>query len=342
MGLDRWLSRQNPAYRPVLQSTTHKWVVLFLYLLTERTVSMKKRTLFLILMHIAILSAMALGVLKFSEEITALKSSGYGFLQQAKSGPAVTFADVEDLAPFEENGDAWHNRCDLIYHAAGGLDGLDYSNSRDALEHTLALGNRFIEIDFRYTSDGQLVCARDWADITKDGTAPSSEDFRDLKIYGKFATMTGRDLIGFMEAYPDLYIIIDTKENGAVQVVTDLAALCAGDETILSRFIIQLYDFESKAAIVEAYPFPDDQFLFTAYKYGTGKPAEILKNCYEQNIRIITVPHGAWSDQVIAHFTEKGFVLYEHTVNRPDEAREALARGIRGLYTDFLSPADLA
>ena len=154
--------------------------------------------------------------------------------------------------------------------------------------------------------------------------------------------MTGRDLIGFMEAYPDLYIIIDTKENGAVQVVTDLAALCAGDETILSRFIIQLYDFESKAAIVEAYPFPDDQFLFTAYKFGTENPAQIMKLCYQENVPVITVEYGKWNAETIQKFAEKGFVIFEHTVNRPDEAREALARGIRGLYTDFLSPADLA
>lgn len=302
---------------------------------------MKRRTLFLILMHLAILGAMALGVLKFSEEITALKSSGYGFLQQAKSGPAVTFADVEGLPAFSPEEDAWHTRCDLIYHAAGGIDGLDYSNSRDALEHTLSLGNRFVEIDFRYTADGHLVCARDWADITADGAAPTLAAFRELKIYGKYATITAAELIGYMKAYPDLSIIIDTKEDGAVQVVRDLVGLCGNDDSLLGRFIIQLYDFESKAAIVSAYPFADGQFLFTAYKYGTGKPAEILKNCHAQNIRVITVPQGSWTAETIAHFTEKGFVLYEHTVNRPDEAREALARGIRGLYTDFLSPADL-
>ena len=120
------------------------------------------------------------------------------------------------------------------------------------------------------------------------------------------------------------------------------AALCAGDETILSRFIIQLYDFESKAAIVEAYPFPDDQFLFTAYKFGTENPAQIMKLCYQENVPVITVEYGKWNAETIQKFAEKGFVIFEHTVNRPDEAREALARGIRGLYTDFLSPADLA
>lgn len=304
---------------------------------------MKKKKLLLLLMHVAVLGILALGVLKYSDEITTLKNSAYSALQAARSGgQSVTFASLESLEPLAHRDGAWYNRCDLIYHAAGGIDGLDYSNSRNALELTLENGSRFIEIDFRYTADGQLVCARDWADLTQSGEAPTLEAFRDMKIYGKYATLTAVDLIGYMQIHPDLYIIIDTKESSAVQVVTDLVSMCQGDDGLIRRFIIQLYDFESKAQILTAYPFADENFLFTAYKYGAGKPAEILKHCHEQNIAVITVPHGSWSAETIAHFTDLGFVLYEHTVNRPDEAREALSRGIRGLYTDFLMSADLA
>lgn len=303
---------------------------------------MTKKRLFLLLMHCAILCALALGVLKYSEEITTFKNSAYSALQATRNGKqTVTFSALEGLEPLSHMDDAWYQQCDLIYHAAGGIDGLTYSNSKDALELTLDNGSRFIEIDFRYTSDGQLVCARDWADLTASGEAPTAEEFRDTKIYGKYSTLTAAELLDYMRFFSDLYIIIDTKESGAVQVVTDLVALCQEDDALIRRFIIQLYDFESKAQILGAYPFADENFLFTAYKYGTGKPAEILKNCHEQNISVITVPHGSWSAETIAHFTDLGFVLYEHTVNRPDEARDALNRGVHGLYTDFLMPEDL-
>ena len=33
--------------------------------------------------------------------------------------------------------------------------------------------------------------------------------------------------------------------------------------------------------------------------------------------------------------------VYEHTINRADEAALALERGISGIYTDNLTPADL-
>lgn len=303
---------------------------------------MKKKKILLLLMHCALLGAMALGVLKYSEEITNLKNRGYTALQAAQNrSQSVSFASLESLEPLSHNDDAWYRQCDLIYHAAGGIDGLTYTNSKDALELTLANGSRFIEIDFRYTSDGQLVCARDWADLTQTGEAPTSDAFRDMKIYGKYSTLSAADLLSYMRHYPDLYIIIDTKESGAVQVVSELVSLCEKDDSLIRRFIIQLYDFDSKDRILTTYPFADENFLFTAYKYGAEKSAEILKHCHEQNIAVITVPHGSWSAETIAHFTDLGFVLYEHTVNRPDEAREALTRGIRGLYTDFLMPDDL-
>lgn len=303
---------------------------------------MKKRTFFLILMHCAIFGILAMGVLKYSEEITNLKYSGYAALQAAKKdSQSVSLSSMESLSPLTHSGEEWYHRCDLIYHAAGGIDGLTYTNSKDALEHALDNGSRFIEIDFRYTSGGQLVCARDWADITPDGQAPSDEEFRNLKIYGKYSALTASDLLDYMQNFGDLYIIIDTKESDAVRVVTDLVALCNGDDSLIRRLIIQLYDFESKQQILSVYPFADENFLFTAYKYGIEAPANILKHCHEQNIAVITVPHGSWPAETIIHFTETGFFLYEHTVNRPDEAREAMQRGVHGLYTDFLIPEDL-
>ena len=40
-------------------------------------------------------------------------------------------------------------------------------------------------------------------------------------------------------------------------------------------------------------------------------------------------------------FSKRSFRTYEHTINRVDEAALALERGISGIYTDNLTPADL-
>lgn len=38
------------------------------------------------------------------------------------------------------------------------------------------------------------------------------------KVYRKYTTMTATELIGYMEDYPELHIIMDTKEEEQVEV----------------------------------------------------------------------------------------------------------------------------
>ena len=53
----------------------------------------------------------------------------------------------------------------IINHACGGIDGNSYTNSTEALDNSIKSNCESVEIDFRYTSDGTLICAHDWEDI---------------------------------------------------------------------------------------------------------------------------------------------------------------------------------
>ena len=303
---------------------------------------MKKKTILLLLWHLAVLGAIALCMLMFPEEMIELKTNLRRELNSAKNNiQSSSFEEFDGHAPIALEEAAWYQDAPLIYHAGGGIDGLTYSNSREALEHTLAQGSRYVEMDFLFTSDNHLVCAHDWHDISDSRLAMTAAEFKDLKIYGKYTSMTASELVEFMTAYEDLYIVIDTKEDDMVSVVLELVRLAGEDPTLCSRFIIQLYDSGIRQQLQEHYEFTNSNFLFTAYKFGTENPAQIMKLCYQENVPVITVGYGNWNKEIIQKFRDKGFLIYEHTVNRPDEAMEALARGIRGLYTDFLSPDDL-
>ena len=50
----------------------------------------------------------------------------------------------------------------MIAHAGGGINGINYSNSIEALNHNYAKGFRYFEMDFSWTSDNKLVCLHDW------------------------------------------------------------------------------------------------------------------------------------------------------------------------------------
>lgn len=281
-------------------------------------------------------------MLKFPEEIIDLKASLRQRISSAITGFRLNSVRESDVYPvISHTGDEWYSTNRLIYHAGGGIDGLTYSNSKEALEQTLQRGNRVIEIDFMYTSDGHLVCIHDWKSITGQSAPMDLESFSNLRIFAKFTPLTAAELLTYMQQYPDLHIVIDTKETNPNQVVLDLITLCGDDSDLPRRFIIQLYGGGDKQYLMDAYPFTGENFLFTAYKFGTGNPLQIAELCYHEDISVITVPHGSFSDEVLSFLSEKGFIIFEHTVNYPNDAQAALQRGVYGLYTDFLWPEDL-
>ena len=296
---------------------------------------MKKKLL--LTLHLAMLGCFVICMLKFPEEIIALKAD----VRQKIISMRNDRNSYDSFGPVSHTGEEWYSTNRLIYHAGGGIDGLTYTNSREALEHTLLQGNRIIEIDFAYTADSHLVCVRDWSDISGQSSPLSLEDYRKLRIFGKYTPITAEELLHYMDIYEDLYIVLDTKEADSTQVVLDLIDLCGAGSTLPDRFIIQLYGGGSKELLLDAYPFADENFLFTVYKFGADKPLEIMELCYRENISVITVPYGRMDDKALNAFIERGFIVFEHTVNRPDDAQKSLQKGVHGLYTDFLSPADL-
>lgn len=296
------------------------------------------KTIGLIFFHMLVITLTVLAFFKFPEETIKLKADIYYLLQTSKADSKIDFTDYPSIA-HTENG--WYQDVPLIYHAAGGIDGLDYTNSKEALEQMLAKENYFIEIDFMYTSDHELICMHEWENQWGSEELPTLAEFTAGKIYGKYTTLTAKELIQYMEQYKDLHIIIDTKEDNQIEIIESLVNLSAYDTNITDRFIIQLYTDGVKAKIQEVYPFQDNNFLFTVYKFGARFPNKIMKICYDENISVVTVPYNKWDDETRDLFLSKGFVIYEHTINRPDLARTLMSKGVHGFYTDFLSEEDL-
>ncbi len=235
----------------------------------------------------------------------------------------------------------WYETSRLIYHAGGAVGEMTYTNSKEAVEKTLADGNRLLEIDFLFTSDGHLVCLHEWQNFYGMTQPCTLERFLSLKIYHKFTTISAETFISYMRQYPDLYLIIDTKEQSMAEVVGELLRLCDYEKSVADRFVIQLYDRGIKTQIMELYPFGADNFLFTAYKFGADRIADIKNLCLEEEIRIVTVPYGSWNQTTVQQFNDAGFYVFEHTVNFTGMTDNALARGVYGFYTDSLQESDL-
>ena len=284
-----------------------------------------------------IIFSVALLVFKYAEEITQLKKAIYTYVSKDKLENPVP-KDFEQLyssfVPFVHAEDAWYQTTDLVHHAGTGMDGLRYSNSKEAMETAVQKGN-VIEVDLIYTEDGALVCGHDWKTITDTEDVPVLSEFLDMKIFGKYTPMTAEDLIGFMSEHEEVYVVVDTKQTEEEQVIQDLINL-AKEPAIIDRFIIQLYAEGMKQTLLQMYPFSDENFLFTCYKYGDNYKG-VLNICMKENISVVTMPYNYWDAEVIDLFTAKGIVLFEHTVNRLDRIEKSKEKGITKFYTDFIT-----
>jgi hypothetical protein len=95
-------------------------------------------------------------------------------------------------------------------------------------------------------------------------------------------------------------------------------------------------------SVMEVYPFPS--VIFTTYMLWED-PHDIIRFCGgKDNIRVITVP--ADREEKLAIYAERaegaGLLIYTHTLNRFDDIAAQRQKGVYGLYTDYLLPADFA
>lgn len=55
----------------------------------------------------------------------------------------------------------------LIAHAGGGINGIKYSNSIEAIKESIQEGYMYIEIDMLESSDGKIIAAHSWHELKK-------------------------------------------------------------------------------------------------------------------------------------------------------------------------------
>lgn len=232
------------------------------------------------------------------------------------------------------NEGTWYNNNKIIIHATGTIDGLTYTNSKESIENSINNGARIIEVDFNYTSDGHIVCYHMPSDAYVNATAFTLDEFLHLKIQGEYTPLTFNNIIEYMKTNPELYISIDTKHDNLVELIKDMKMLCH-DEDVLNRFIIQCFYPGEKEKISKIYAFPEENYMFTPYKY-SNSIYDALSVCYKEGFKVVAAPVGAYSEQDLKLIASKNIYVYLHTVNRIDVRDELLRQGAHGIYSDLI------
>src|SRR5690606_19335972 len=109
------------------------------------------------------------------------------------------------------------NHYALIAHAGGGIDGLDYTNSEEAIKGSYKNGFRLFELDVTLSENGTAVVRHDWDDrygqesFSREGQPLSYSDFMNSKYYGKYTPMDIPSVVKLMRRLDDIYVIIDAR-----------------------------------------------------------------------------------------------------------------------------------
>lgn len=243
----------------------------------------------------------------------------------------------------------WYDTGDLVVHALGCIDGITYTNSKEALENSYQNGNRLFECDLIMTSDGHLVACHDWefwnresydSETEDESYIPTLEVFMDCKVMGKYTPLSGKDIVLFLKDHPDAYIITDTKHAEPEKLTEQFQSLVNivaenNCEEVLDRFVVQIYHAYMYDFIENIYSFPN--YIFTLYGEGyrgeEDKMAEYAEFCMLRNIDVITMNKEYYHDELLDICNQYGIRIFVHTVNDQDDIQSFHEKGI-GVYTD--------
>ncbi|MBD5317371.1 MAG: hypothetical protein HDS11_06880 [Bacteroides sp.] len=127
-----------------------------------------------------------------------------------------------------------------IAHGGGAIDGQPITNSLEAVEHSIANGIKFIELDLQMTSDNKLVAAHDWGTFREltgggadDTQVPSLAEFCNKRIMGKYRPLTYLLIDSLFKANPDLWLVTDK--------ITDVNPIEAFLPDIKERIIVECF-----------------------------------------------------------------------------------------------------
>jgi len=235
----------------------------------------------------------------------------------------------------------------LISHAGAGLPVGAYSNSREALERGVADGLNFLEVDFSWTSDGNLVLLRDWYQEFDSWFDPSllykvrrklagrplpmtTETFLDLEMRHGLTQMTLKDLALWLAAHPDVSIITDVKSEN----LRGLLLISEIMPNAQRRVVPQIYSFEEYAPVRDM---GYEQIIFTGYN-SAASDRDIRDFAAQHDLMAVTLPQHRLSSETLSALSDMNTPLWTHTVNDPDLAEQLFHLGVDGLYTDTLVP----
>jgi glycerophosphoryl diester phosphodiesterase len=236
--------------------------------------------------------------------------------------PVVTQKPTSDVQWSAEQTDAYAwTQSRWIAHALGDIDGVDYTNSREALEESIREGYSVVEFDLIQDERGVWILRHEQQRIEP------------------YQLLTLSEFLNILEQHPTVTAVLDAKTRslGGLQGVLAIVQHHAEsiDSQLIDRIVIQTYSFEQYQSVTTQGVFKS--VLLTLY--GTSYTEDhVVAFAKEAQVKVITMPWTKANLRYIQRLNEAGVTVYVHTVNSSALYARLLAMGVHGVYTDVLLP----
>jgi glycerophosphoryl diester phosphodiesterase len=191
------------------------------------------------------------------------------------------------------------------------------------------------EIDFTWTSDGQLVCLHDWGSnfkniFGKQTLSPLSlGEFKKLAAsHADFENCTVDSLVNWLRQNSTKRIVTDVKSRN----IEALRLISNTFPEHVQRFIPQIYQ-PAEYAVVTEMGYRD--VIWTLYRYAEPD-GHVVDDLRVMDLYAVTMPRTRAIGGLAIELDKIGVKSYVHTINKAGEAKKFFKLGIDEIYTDWL------
>lgn len=197
---------------------------------------------------------------------------------------------------------SWSENNPIICHALGELDGIRFTECKEAFLYHYSKGSRIFEVDFCLTRDGIPVILHDWETFNygkmsgkrtnKQNKSMNETEFAQVKILGKYTPLTLDRFIQIVNDYNDAWFIISVKsinqqydENTVGIIFHELFTKSdAVNSDIKKRYILHAYSMDFLHKTMEKY-----QFTSVIYRIShTIHPQILAEEMKRYGITVVT------------------------------------------------------
>jgi glycerophosphoryl diester phosphodiesterase len=250
-----------------------------------------------------------------------------------------------------------YNPYGFVAHEMGGIDGWVYTNTLEAFQQNYARGYRVFESDQSVLADGTVLLAHDHLEANYGLDKPFEDatwaDLEGHKYKDKLTILRAQDLLQLMTDHPDIYVILDFKNDDTTAWDT-YVKLANGNTALIDRLFPHVVDPVMLKTMRRSYPVQN--YVVALYKsqgYGRLDDPEVLDWARRERIPALMMWKNPrdWSlslpanqqqqrrydPELVAGLKAAGTVVYVHTVDDKDEGQARWDERV-GMYTNWLFP----